>query len=248
MGIIGWILIIFGGLAPFIGVGIYYLLQPKPNIKYIITQTFHGNIRVLLRVGFVVSDPKMLNMATHTMLVNGVKKEIGTFHQKYLHTTDKGSMVLMLEEFDIGRYRPMIKGEVKKMSAEFKNVSQGEREDDNTIIEVQGVPNEDIDWILGSRDKIRQVFAKQQQEKYKWLPYIMGGIVVLFVFLGLIATSYYNYMASQTHEKTVERIAKTFDPATQTERIIKAFVNEMVNGTVRDVIKEKEEPPRPPGE
>lgn len=251
-------------------------LQKKSNIDYIILQTFEGLQRPSIKSGYVDVKNDGTRMAEHIVGKGPEKINIGTFHQKFLKPSSPGRYIMFLEEHDVGRYRPLeYNGDIKKTKvkiAEFtdeplldknsknllddfgnplykiKRDANGKeiyKEEEIDISSLVSVPNDDIDYILSRKEKNKRLLEKKQ-ESNKWLPYLIGGAAFIFVFLGVILSSYYNYQASANVKAGLDN----FDAASQTERIINLFVEKMTNATTKDVFTVEpigENVPKPPG-
>ena len=110
-------------------------------------------------------------MAEYIMKVRGKKKEIGTFHQKHLKPTTNNKYIILLEEWDRGRFRPM----------EREQNFSGE-------LTIKPVPNHDIDWILQRKEKNR-ILEHKKEERGKWIPALVsaGLLIIVAVFMALVS-------------------------------------------------------------
>jgi len=270
-------LALLGGLllaGTIIGIMIYF--GKKSNIDYVILQTFEGAQRPFIKKGLVDVKNDGGRMAEHVMTVAGKQEGIGTFHQKYLKPSAGGRYIMLLEEHDVGRYRPLeYRGDIFKSMLrvpvytnkqlkdkkgeplldkkgepiyEIKKDKNGlpiYQEIEEEVAGLVSVPNDDIDYMLSRKEKNRLLLARKK-ETNKWLPYIAGGLIFLFVFMGVVLSSYYNYQTSIEIRKGLGN----FDGAAQTERVINLFVEKMTNTTTRDVFKvqpEESDADKPPG-
>jgi len=258
-------LAILGGLAlAGIIIAIMVMMGKKSNVEYIILQTFEGSQRPLMKKGLVDVKNDGTRMAEHVIGEGSNKIYVGTFHQKYLKPTTHGKYLMMLEEFDVGRYRPLeYNGDIKKSKIkipvytdipkkdkegntlqdvygnvlyEFKNDEKGRplyREIEEDISSMVSVPNDDIDYMLSRKEKNKKLLERKEKES-KWLPYLLGGAAFVFVFLGVVLSSYYNFQSASE----IKEGLGNFNAAAQTEQIINTFVDRMTNKTTRDLFKE----------
>jgi len=247
----------------------------KSNVEYVILQTFEGSQRPLMKKGLVDVKNDGTRMAEHVIGTGANKIFAGTFHQKYLKPTTAGKYLMMLEEFDVGRYRPLeYNGNIKKSKIKIPVYLNDPKIDEkgNTLVDAFGnvifkiktdekgrpvykeieedissmvsVPNDDIDYMLSRKEKNKKLLERKQKES-KWLPYLLGGAAFVFVFLGVVLSSYYNFQSAVE----IKNGLANFNAGAQTEQIINTFVEQMTNRTTRDVFKPTGEGviDRPPG-
>ena len=204
---------------------IFILIRPKTNIRYVITQTFFGGERIVIKEGKVESKIEDKNMAVHKMLVGTFKLvSIGTFHQKHLRQGIGNKLVMKLEEYDVGRYRPVKMGDLSDTDPDGLNVKV-----ENPI------SNNDIDFIVNEKSAAKETYEKKKEEKMKWLPYVAGVAVFIICFIVFVLMMYYvNEMNTKlvSLEIALEQKIDGMDPVNMAKAMTNNCVDLMRNGTV----------------
>lgn len=251
-----WIIAIIGGVVLMFGLFgmMIYLDRKKGNIDYHICQTFLGGQRWMTLRGLVDVKNDGSFLAEHT-LVDGGKRPIGLFHQKHLKPSRGNRYSMLLEEWDVGRYRPLEyeghiqgKSEVVKLMPKLDGNSKPVRDKkgniefvkDKEIIDtglLKATPNHDIDWILRRKEKNRLMILKKD-EKFKWLPLLAGGAVLVVAGVILVAVAMYmNDMSGH-----FETASKNFNTGEDVINRITKIEEQVYNGTVVDRIKSQPPP------
>lgn len=192
-------------------------MNKRTNIEYTIVQTFDHGQKMYKRKGMVTIPDGFDAMAKHEIVYKGKKAEIGSFHQKYLHPVDSLNYIMMLEEWDTGRFHPI----ELKVSEDQKRFSK-----------FTSVPNDDVDFILHTKEKYRDLLTiKEKNSIWKQLFTSYGVLAVVGVIL-VLTVFYMNQMADSLKIAT-----DNFNEAKNTERVAKIFVEVMTNETFREAIK-----------
>jgi len=215
----------------------------KGNIEYLIIQTYLGNKRPIKRRGMVKIDTAE-HIALFTMFDKGQIHEIGTFPQKYLLPWSKGFLML-LDQYEIGRYRPLeISDEVKPETYDVTQkdfLGMPERDKDGKFIKtnekitkrvIKTVSNEDFDFIIGSREKLKSKLLKRAKKKSFWRT-IAAIALYFFLFLSIAFNAYYNFETHQSNQAMIERQSE----AKVAEQVTKTIMYVLMNQTIKDVVK-----------
>jgi len=215
----------------------------RGNIEYIIIQSYLGVKRPIRRAGFVTLD-NVENIAVFEMFDKGARMEIGTFHQKYLMPFGKG-YIMFLEQYEMGRYRPYEFTEETKneeISVIQKDFLGKVGKDKNgnpitsilkqTVRKVRPVSNNDVDFIIQSRDKLKSKLLAKEKKNSLWRTLAIVGIYV-FLFLSIFINSYYNYMQSEKITETIQSQSE----ARVAEQVTKTIMEVLMNQTTKDVVK-----------
>lgn len=234
---VSYVLLAFIGVPFAIGAGILLasLLTKKSNIRYLIIQSFIGNEKILIKHGYIdVSKHDV--MAEHNLIEKNKKIPIGTFHQKYLKPMQKGYLML-LEEYDKGRYRPLVLSGVSKDNQEY-------------ISKLEAVPNDDVNFILRTKEEMFKLLQRDKKEN-RWLSIVanLGTLIIVGVVLVLVA--FYQNEASNNYAEgnlRIEQALKHIDEGAQAQKVAEVMLKLLTNQTVRDLIPATvEPPPEPPG-
>ena len=215
----------------------------KGNIEYIIIQSYLGVKKPVRARGFVTLDDAG-TIAIFEMFAAKGRTEIGSFHQKHLLPFEKG-YIMFLEQYEIGRYRPYefqdkTKDElVETFDKDFLgNVVHGK--DGKPLISItkqsigliQPVSNDDVDFIIRSRDRIKEKLLAKQKKNSLWRMLAVVSIYI-FLFLSIFINSYYNYLQSEKITGVIERQSEAEVSKVVTQTIMTVLMNQ----TVKDVVK-----------
>lgn len=221
----------------------------RDNIRVFVLRTFNRSDAPLMYRGHVklFADKGEL-MSELYIRDRGKPKGIGTFPQKFFKPFGKKEYLIMLEEFDFGRYRPLERIDAYGLSKVY-----GPRKDEagNEVIGPDGmrvyeehtvrvgltepVPNDDFDFILKKKEEIRERY-KTEEKRNKWLAYAAGGFLIVVVCITLGLSAYWNY----------ETIKELRGGTVQQTQIVSDMIYKLFrNDTVQEAVKE--ELPPPPG-
>lgn len=245
-----WILAVILGFALMLILFFVMVLldAKKGNITYIICQTFLGGQKWYMGQGKVDIKNDGSYMAEH-VLYKPKKLQIGLIHQKFLKPQKGNRYLIVLEEWDTGRFRPLdYRGHMKGRTTLTRKIMQ-EDNDGNPILdpktkEIQysdkvevidygtliATPNHDIDYIVQRKDKNRQLLLKKQ-EANKWLPMIIGG--ALFVIVGVMLVVSWMYLAE--FSANLKDASKNFASGQTTENTVKAIRDILLNESITRV-------------
>ncbi len=232
--------------------GLIILERKKGNIDYIICQTYLGGQRWYMLKGMVDKKNDGSFLAEHVIFKGG-KHPIGLFHQKHLkHHLGKRYMMI-LEEWDVGRYRPLeYRGHLKGKTKMIRRITNFDDKGDiirdkkgnidftdkEEIIDngrLKATPNHDIDWIIRRKEKNRELLLKKE-EKWKWLPALAAG--GLLIISGLMMVAAWMYLAD--YSENLESASKNFgnhqDPKVTTDIVLRVLYNQSQT-SIKDVDK-----------
>lgn len=246
-----WILAVILGFALMLTLFFVLILLDRKagNIDYLICQTFLQNQKWYTVRGKVDVKNDGTFMAEH-IIITGGKKPIGLFHQKHLKPSKGNRYMMILEEWDVGRYRPLeYEGHIYGQTEVIKripiydakgNVLKGSDgkivyKDLKDIIDqglLRGTPNHDIDWILRRKEKNRIMLIKKDENK-KWLPMIASAGVLIIVAIFMVFAAYYLVQYSEN----LEAASKNFNPTKQTQDTVEIIKDLLFNETIQDRVK-----------
>jgi len=222
----------------------------RGNIDYLIVQTYLGNKRPVFGRGMVTLD-NVEKVAIFQLFGKGTTKEIGTFHQKHLYPNPKGGFLMLLDQFEIGRFRPMeITDETKeemviKTAKDF--LGQPAKDKDGNPIRtatkqesrvVRPVSNDDVDFIIGTRERLKEKLTKRAKKKSFWRT-LAAISIYFFLFLSIAFNAFYNYESHKENIAMMERQSEANVAKVVTETIMHVLMNQ----TIKDVVKQIPQPP-----
>ncbi len=227
--------------------------KSKGNITYWIIQSYLGNKKPIELKGRVSVDDGD-HMAIFKLFDGGEEKEIGSFHQKYLLPFGRGYCML-LEQYEIGRFRPI------ELSGDIEDDSNIITEKDflGQIVKDKGgnplkttllgkkrvfhpVPNDDVDWIIRSRDRLKEKLLKKALRQSFWKK-LAAALIWVMLFMSIFINSYYNFQTSEKLSETVEGQSE----AKVAELVTKTIMYVLMNQTVKDVVRPINQLPPNPG-
>lgn len=244
-----WLIAIVAGVVlMFAMFGLMLMLDRKRgNIEYIIYRTFLGGQKIYKVRGMVDVKNDGSFMAEHVALTGG-KRPIGKFHQKHMKDAGKGQWLMVLEEYDIGRFRPLeYRGHLKGKSEVVRRVPMLDEKgtirrdakgtpmftESREIIDtgtLKGIKNDDVDWILQRKEKNRQLLLRKE-ERNKWWPVIAAGGIMIIAGVVLVMTAFYLNEMSAHFDTATNRLAD-FDQAKEDIKVIRGAI---VNQSITDI-------------
>lgn len=252
-----WIVAVIAGTALMFTMFFVMLMldRKRGNIEYNICQTFLGGQRWYRARGMVDVKNDGTFMAEHVILTGG-KKPIGLFHQKHLKNITGKQYMMLLEEWDTGRFRPLeyrghIKGKtiVTRLVPVVDELGKQKKDDkgkplyrktEDTIDTglLKGIPNHDIDWIVRRKEKNRELLIKKE-ERNKWLPVLVSGGVLIIAGIMLVLVAYYMNEMS-VNFKTAASQSSSGKATADTVKIIRDL---LLNETYQDRLENLDRPP-----
>lgn len=225
----------------------------RNNVFFLIIKTFNrtevpiltkGRIKELREKGTLMSEAFIRK--------NGRWAGIGTFHQRFLMPFRKNKYLLLVEEWDVGRYRPMVRTEGYGVVKIYDLVKDAEGK---AMFDLDGKPkyeerpqrtgliepmtNDDFDYIQHKLTEMDRRYAQEQKNTAAW-KLIAGGFLVVVLTIGMVMSAYYNYNTA-----TELKNGAVIQTQTIAETIYRLFSNETVREAAR-VVPPNQNIPAPP--
>lgn len=230
------------------------LSNRRNNVFFLIIKTFNRSEVPILAKGRIKElREKGTLMSEAFIRKNGRWTGIGTFHQKFLMPFRKNKFLLMVEEWDVGRYRPLVRSEAYGMVKVYDLIKDI---DGKPVYDLDGKPkyeertqrtgvieamtNDDFDYIQHKLTEMDRRYQQEQKATATW-KLIAGGFLVVVLVIGMVMSAYYNYnTATELKTGAVQQTQLI------TETIYKLFSNETIKEAAR-VVPPKQNIPAPPG-
>jgi hypothetical protein len=235
-------------------IGLIILKSGKNNTTFLVIKTFNRSEVPIFYKGRIKQLRDRDNLMSEAIITKeGKKTGIGTFHQKFIMPFGNKRYLMILEEWDVGRYRPMQRLEGYGLSrvweaqrdAQGKPIYdlEGKRKFEEKVQRVgvlEPVSNDDFEYIRHKLAEVEKRYEIKQKDSQTW-KYIAGGFIVVVILATVIMSAYYNYQTAVELKNGAVTQTQSIS-----ETIYKLFSNETIREAAR-VAPPKDNRPAPPG-
>jgi hypothetical protein len=209
----------------------------KSNVIVAVVESFRGNKAALICNG---NMEFMDELGKTVLFIRKEKKKInaGAIKSKYFYLSAKGKHFIALDEFEKGRFRPIVITDKLLQESTDGNLTEA--------IEAASVFNDDIEYTLATKEKYNDMIKANAKKAGFWSK-IAGGILAVIFVITMVIASYMNWEAANASKAGAKMIAESQTTAIKTAEEV--FFRLLTNATVRDIVKPTDDRtiPKPSG-